>query len=106
MKDITSLRNHLFDALNRLADASPDDLEHEIEKASSMVQVAETIIKTAEVENQFIAITKGFGSGFIPVLKEQPSVFQLIKGKAEEMKKNNDDLFDVNKEKNWVANGE
>lgn len=68
MKDIVSLRNHLFDQLNRLAEASAKDLETETTRAASIVQVSESIIKSAEVENQFIAITKSHGSGFVPVV--------------------------------------
>lgn len=102
MKDIVSLRNHLFDALNRLADASEDELEGEINKAAAIVQVSETIIKTAEVENQFIAITKTFGSGFVPVINDRPSLLQLVKTKTEEEEKKQE-MFDVDKEKNWLT---
>lgn len=75
MKNITSLRSHLFDQLNRLAEAKGEELEQEITKASSVVQVAESIIKTAEVENQFIAITRGTGSGFIPLIESGQEKF-------------------------------
>lgn len=78
MKDIVSLRNHLFDQLNRLAEASGEELEKEVQRAASVVQVSETIIKTAEVENQFIAITKSLGSGFVPVVNSSKPV-SLIK---------------------------
>lgn len=106
MKDIVSLRNHLFDALNRLADASPEELESEITKAAAIVQVSETIIKSAEVENQFIAITKTFGSGFVPVINEKASLLKLVSDKAkvkEEQEGGSDEIFDVDKEKNWLA---
>lgn len=69
MKDITELRKHLFDCLGRIVDATEDQVETEITKAASIVQVAEIMIKTAEVENSFIALTKGVGSGFIPTAK-------------------------------------
>jgi len=99
MKDITSLRNHLFDALNRLAEASSEELESEIMRSSSIVQVSEAIIKTAEVENNFIAITKAIGSGFIPILNDKKSLFEIVKEQNEKKK----ELFDVDKEKNWLA---
>lgn len=71
MKNIESLRGHLFDQLNRLAEAdNKEDMDKEIERASSVVQVSDAIIRTAQVENQFIAITKGNGSGFIPILSD------------------------------------
>lgn len=102
MKDIVSLRNHLFDALNRLADASSEELESEINKAAAIVQVSETIIKTAEVENQFIAITKTFGSGFVPVINERASLLKLVAEKTKEEKEGKE-MFDVDKEKNWLT---
>lgn len=102
MKDIVSLRNHLFDALNRIADATEVQLDIEINKAAAIVQISETIIKTAEVENQFIAITKGFGSGFIPVAKEKQSLLEIVKKQIDNPEKPKE-MFDVNKEKNWLA---
>lgn len=95
MKDITSLRNHLFDALNRLADATPEELESEVTRAASIVQVSESIIKTAEVENTFIAITKGFGSGFIPIVSDTPSLLQIVNNKDSKKKEPNEKMFDV-----------
>lgn len=104
MKDIVSLRNHLFEQLNRLADASPEELESEIQRAASIVQVSESIIKTAEVENQFIAITKSHGSGFVPVVTNgKPiSLIDKIKEAAEEERESTE-MFDVDKEKNWLS---
>lgn len=102
MKDIVSLRNHLFDALNRLADATPEELESEVNKAAAIVQVSETIIKTAEVENQFIAITKTFGSGFVPVVNDKASLLQIVAAKTKEEDESKE-LFDVDKEKNWLT---
>lgn len=103
MKDIVSLRNHLFDALNRIADATEDQIDVEINKAAAIVQVSETIIKTAEVENQFIAITKSIGSGFVPVVNNgQPK--SLIAHIEEAVKqKEEPEIFDVDEEKNWLS---
>ncbi len=86
-KNIISLRNHLFDALNRLAEAScEDDLKREIDKSSSIVHVADAIIRTAQVENQFIQLTNGIGSGFIPLLNndEQPKKLSELAQSAKE----------------------
>lgn len=71
-KNITVLRNHLFDALNRLADATQEDIDLEVNKSIHIVNIAEAVIKTAEVENQFLLITQGVGSGFIPLLPNDP----------------------------------
>lgn len=104
MKNITSLRNHLFDTLNRLADATEQDIELETTKAVNIVNVAEAIIKTAEVENQFILITQGTGSGFIPLVDNPPSK-QIGNSENILVKEESDykpKMFDVDSEKNWV----
>lgn len=94
-KNITSLRNHLFDTLNRLADATQEDIDLEVNKSIHIVNVAEAIIKTAEVENTFVALTKGTGSGFIPLLDApNPQDVETYKRK----------MFEVDKEKNWLMN--
>jgi hypothetical protein len=97
MKDIRVLRNHLFEALNRLADATGDELETEINKSASIVQVADALIRTAQAENQFVSITKGVGSGFIPLFSTD-SIEPPAKSKGKL------GFFDVDKEKNWMMN--
>lgn len=88
MKDIVSLRNHLFDQLNRLSEASAEELDGEVTRAASIVQVSEAIIKTAQVENQFISITKGIGSGFIPLADiGRKGLIDLVKEKIEQQEK-------------------
>lgn len=102
MKDIVSLRNHLFDQLNRLAEANSEELSSEVQRAASIVQVSESIIKTAEVENQFIAITKSLGSGFVPVINTGKPI-SLLKQVEDAVKSSKEGVFDVDKEKNWVT---
>lgn len=79
-----------------------EDLERETAKAASIVQVSETIIKTAEVENQFIAITKSLGSGFVPIVNtgNPKSLIKQIEEAA-----NQTEYFDETKEKNWLMDG-
>lgn len=100
MKDITVLRNHLFEQLNRLADASSEELESEITRAASIVQVADSIIRTAQTENQFISITKAIGSGFIPITSEQK---QLSQANAENISIKKKEMFDPDAEENWLT---
>jgi len=103
MKDIVSLRNHLFEQLNRLADASKDDLDLEVNRAASIVQVSESIIKTAEVENSFIAITKTIGSGFVPVVGNGKP-FPLIKQIEQRINDSEkEETFNVDKKDNWIT---
>ena len=103
-KNITSLRSHLFDALNRLAEAScEDDLKREIEKSTSIVHVADAIIRTAQVENQFIQLTNGIGSGFIPLLnndEQSKKPHELVQG----IKDRNEELFNSEEIGNPIAN--
>lgn len=104
MKDIVSLRNHLFEQLNRLADAQGDELAQEVQKAASIVQVSETIIKSAEVENQFIAITKSIGSGFVPVVNmgKPKSLISHIEDAAQTKDKVGND-FNVDAKDDWLT---
>jgi len=103
MKDIVSLRNHLFEQLNRLADAPKEDLELEVSRAASIVQVSESIIKTAEVENSFIAITKTIGSGFVPVVGTGKPV-SLIKQIEQKIKEGEEEeKFNVDGKDNWIT---
>jgi hypothetical protein len=74
--------------LGRIVDATEDQVEIEMSKASSIVQVAEIMIRTAEVENSFIALTKGNGSGFIPTVKPVLPNLQTSLPPANGVKKN------------------
>jgi len=103
-KNITSLRNHLFDALNRLADATQEDIDLEVNKSIHIVNIAEAVIKTAEVENQFLLITQGTGSGFIPIIPNEGkgSNIAISDNEHKEYKKKE---FNVDSEKNWLIDG-
>jgi hypothetical protein len=61
--DITEVREHLFSALRGLTDK---DAPMEIERAKAVADVAQTIINSAKVEVDFLKISGGNGSGFIP----------------------------------------
>lgn len=60
-RTIHTLRGHLFDTLDGL---KKGDIS--LETAAQVVDVSKTIIDTVRVENEYIALTKGAGSGFIP----------------------------------------
>lgn len=67
MNDITTLRNHLFDAIAGIKDKSMS-----IEQAKAITDISQVVINSAKVEVQFAAVTNGkMGSGFIP---EKPAV--------------------------------
>lgn len=61
---IEDLRNHLFATLEGLQD---EDKPMEIDRAKAISDVAQAIINTAKVENDFLKVTGSRGgSGFIP----------------------------------------
>lgn len=62
---IEDLRNHLFAALEALAD---EDKPMDLDRAKTIADVAQVIINTAKVEVDYArAIGKPSGSGFMPI---------------------------------------
>lgn len=60
---ISDLRNHLFVVLEELSDP---DSNYDLEKAKIIASVAQTIINSASIENQYLKIMgSSQGSGFI-----------------------------------------
>ena len=60
---ISDLRNHLFVVLEELSDP---ESTYDLEKAKIIANVAQTIINSASVENQYLKIVGStHGSGFI-----------------------------------------
>ena len=68
---IEDLRNHLFNALEGLADTeNPMD----IERAKAIADVGRVIVDSAKVEVQFLNVTgTKTGTGFIPAPEEEPA---------------------------------
>lgn len=71
MKDLTTLREHLFGTLDALRDsANPMDLD----RAKTIAEVAQQVVNTAKVEVDFLRATgQQHGSGFIPALPKTPA---------------------------------
>ena len=70
---ISDLRNHLFSVLEELTDP---DSTYDIAKAKVVADVAQVIINSASVENQYLKIVGGsHGTGFI---EEQRSEIKKI----------------------------
>lgn len=61
-KDISDLRDHLFTALEGLADKQSP---MEIERARAIADVAQTIINSAKVEVDRMKISGGIDTGFL-----------------------------------------
>jgi hypothetical protein len=68
---IEDLREHLFATLEDLRDK---DKPMELDRAKAISEVAQTIINSAKVENEFLKITgTSDGSGFIPKAPRGPA---------------------------------
>lgn len=59
---IEDLRNHLFLTLEKLHDGDID-----LETAKAIKDVGQVIVNSAKVEVDFVKVTEGRGSGFIPI---------------------------------------
>lgn len=67
---IEDLRNHLFEVIEALRD---EEKPMDIERAKTIAGVAQVIVNSAKVENEFIELTKSKGSGFIPNEQQLPA---------------------------------
>ena len=77
-KDIQGLRDRLFDLLDGVRSG-----EVEVETAKTMVRVADSIIDTARVENDFLRATENIhGTGFISTQRQQIAPPQIERGMA------------------------
>jgi len=74
MKDV---RNHLIAQLERLGEASKDELADEIDRAKAIGQLGTVLIESAKAETQFLtAIDGAVPSGFMPT-REESTVPQI-----------------------------
>ncbi len=65
---IEHLRNHLFETIEALKDK---EAPMDITRARAISDVAQTIINSAKVECEFLALTGGQGTGFIPAPRDE-----------------------------------
>jgi len=66
---IEDLRDHLFATIEALRDK---DQPMEVDRARAIRDVAQVIVNSAKVENEFIRETGSVGSGFIPHSRQLP----------------------------------
>lgn len=64
---IEDLRNHLFATIEGLLDI---DNPMDVDRARVVGDVAKVLVESAKVEVQFIKVTGGNGTGFIPEMVE------------------------------------
>jgi hypothetical protein len=66
VNDITELRNNLFETIKDLRDKNkPMDLD----RAKTIAKVGQVIVNSAKIEVDFMKISGGLGTGFIPEQK-------------------------------------
>ncbi len=66
---ISDLRNHLFSVLEELTDP---DSTYDIAKAKVVADIAQVVVNSAKIENDFIRITgASHGTGFIEEQKSE-----------------------------------
>lgn len=64
---MVDVRNHLIAQLERLGDASPEELAQEIDRAKALGQLGTVLIESAKAEVQFLTAIEGaVPSGFLP----------------------------------------
>lgn len=56
---IEDLRNHLFASLEKLSEATPEELATELERSKAISEVAKVIVDSAKVEVDYIKATDG-----------------------------------------------
>jgi hypothetical protein len=56
---IEDLRNHLFLSLEKLSEATPEELQTELERSKAIAEVAKVIVDSAKVEVDYVKATHG-----------------------------------------------
>lgn len=70
---MVDVRNHLIAQLERLGDASHEDLAHEIDRAKALGQLGTVLIESAKAEVQFLTAIEGaVPTGFLPNQEPAP----------------------------------
>lgn len=82
MKDIQTLRNHLFDQLERLAQSNTkEEIDQEISKSEQVVNLSDALLRTAQVEAAVMASVKNLNSAFIPDIMQEITMKQIERDK-------------------------
>ena len=74
---IEDLRNHMFAAIERLAEAeSPEEIAKELERSKGIADLGKVIVESAKAEVEFVK-SVGVGDGRIPQFFTQEEVKKL-----------------------------
>lgn len=67
---LIDLNNHLFAQLERLSDEdlTPEQLEKEVTRSASIVDVADSIVRTADLQLKAVALVANHGERFRDIL--------------------------------------
>jgi hypothetical protein len=80
---IQDLRDHLFEELERLRDAKPEEIKGEIERAKAFTGVSNAIIATAKVEIDMVKAVSGTPeTDFIRIAPESRDLPKRLFGTA------------------------
>lgn len=82
MKNISTLRNHLFDQLERLAQSNTkEEMDMELQKATKIIEVSDALLRTAQVEAAIMDSVKVLNSAFIPDIIQEITINQEERSK-------------------------
>lgn len=75
---LSDLNDHLFAQLERLSDEdlSPEQLEKEISRAGAIVDVADSIVRTNDLQLKAVALIANHGERFrdnLPMIRSAPA---------------------------------
>ena len=54
---ITDLRNHLFEQIEKIKEATPEELQSELEKGKAITELAKVIVDSAKAEVDYCKVT-------------------------------------------------
>lgn len=96
MKNISTLRNHLFDQLERLAQSNTkEEMDMELQKATKIIEVSDALLRTAQVEAAIMDSVKVLNSAFIPDIIQEITINQEERSKkSAEFNKPTKELID------------
>lgn len=81
-----TLNDHLFDTLERLAAATPETIQNEIDKAASIITVSEQVLNVARLKLEIITAGEGAVNQFTEI--DNTDMKALPQSGEQEVKKN------------------
>jgi len=76
-----TLNEHLFEALDRLSSATPENIQLEIDKAASIVSVSQEILSVAQMKLNIIAVNADSSNSFNELIESHNETHKLSTNK-------------------------